>query len=180
MLARLRQGLQALRPAQDPDEQTYLTLLLDPAQRNAFAGLATHDRAHLVRVARAVARARPDDEDLVRAALLHDIGKAGPVGRVRLVDRVANVLLARIAPRLRGRLARRPAPAWRAGFAAAVHHAAIGADRCRELGCSPRVVALVAAHETRPVPDDPDLRLLAAADDRDGDPPGATAAAPIA
>ena len=180
VIRRIRHGLAALRPLPDPDEAAFAARYLEPAQREAFVDLATHDRAHLVRVARAARKVRPDDDEFIRAALLHDLGKAGPDGRVRLVDRVANVLLATIAPRLRRRLARRPAPAWRTGFAIAVHHAAIGAERCHQLGCSPRIVALVATHETRPIPDAPDLRLLAAIDDRDGDPPGATAVPPIA
>jgi hypothetical protein len=180
IVGRLRQGVRALRPAPDPDEAAYLVRFLDAPQRAAFLALAVHDRAHLVRVARAATRARPDDREFIVAAFLHDLGKAGPPGRVRLVDRVANVLLARFAPGLRQRLGRLPAPRWRAGFAACVHHSAIGADHARRLGCSDRVVALIAAHEQRPVPADPDLRLIAAIDDRDGDPPDATPSPAIA
>jgi hypothetical protein len=160
---RLRQGLLALRPALPPDRETILAEALTPAQAAAFRGLPPHDQAHLCRVYRRL-REGDADRDLLVAALLHDVGKAHPEGRVRLVDRAARVVLSRLAPKLLRRLAAWPAPGWRRGLALAVHHPRLGAERAAALGCSPRTCWLIAHHHDRPLPDDRGLRSLVEAD----------------
>jgi len=160
---RIRQGLLALRPRPEPDEERFTRQWLTREQRAAFASLSAHDRAHLVRVARTIARRAPDQRDLIVAALLHDLGKTDGRHRVRLVDRVIKVLLERGSPRLLHWLARPEPSRLRAGIALAVHHPALGAARAAELGCSDRVVWLIKHHEDSTI-DDPELRLLADVD----------------
>lgn len=161
---RLRQGVQALLPAEPPAERdTIITAILTPEQAVAFRQLPAFDQRHLIRVYQRLCSAGERDKDVLLAALLHDIGKVGPEGRVRLPHRVARVLLRRIAPGLLAWLARRPAPRWRAGFALAVHHPALGAERAASLGCSERVCWLIAHHEDDPpAPDSALCRLIAA------------------
>ena len=161
---RLRQGLAALRPAIPTDRDAILAQALTPAQAVAFCALPAHDQAHLCRVYRTLRSHGVDDRDLLAAALLHDLGKVAGRCHVRLVDRVARVLLRRLAPALLRRLARLPAPAWRCGLALAVNHAALGAARAAELGGSPRTCWLIAHHEDADAAADPDLQLLMAAD----------------
>lgn len=163
---RVQQGLAALRARVPDDRDAILAATLSASQAEAFRRLPLHDQAHLCRVYRALRRDGVDDRDLLAAALLHDLGKVDPSGhgRVRLSDRVARVLLARLAPRLLRRLASLPAPAWRRGLALAVHHPAIGAERAATLGSSARACWLIAHHHDRPAPPDPALRRLIAAD----------------
>lgn len=79
---------------------------LPPAQVALFDGMALIDRQHAFRVAQSVKRLAPHHgiEDpgeislLVKAALLHDIGKS--LGKLTLSDRVAIVLLHRFFPRM--------------------------------------------------------------------------------
>ncbi len=86
--------------------------------------------------------------------------------RVRLVDRIARVLLDRFAPRLLMHLSREAAASWwREGLVLAVHHASLGAQRAATLGCSERTCWLIAYHADRPFPPEDLLRLLVAADD---------------
>ncbi len=161
---RLIQGLRALLHARRPELDTPVPRALNLSQAAAFSSLPTFDRAHLIAVHDLLQRNGETDGDLLQAALLHDLGKCRDGHCVRLAHRVARVILRRISPSLLKRLARLPAPAWRLGFALAVHHPALGAEMATKLGCSPRTCWLIAHHEDMPAPDDEQLRRLIAAD----------------
>ena len=161
---RFRQGLSAVRAQVPRDRDAILAEALTPRQAAAFRELPPHDQAHLCRVYRSLRDRGVTDRDLLAAALLHDLGKVSRAGHVRLVDRVAHVVLARFAPGLLSRLAGLPAPRWRLGLALAVHHPALGAARAAELGCSPRTCWLIGHHEDADATTDPALALLAEAD----------------
>jgi hypothetical protein len=163
-LHRLRQGLTALRPAPPLHRDAILSDLLTDEQAAAFRRLQLFDQAHLCRVYEVLRSWGEEDPDLLVASLLHDLGKVGERGTVRLPHRVARVLLSRTSPRTLARLARLPPARWRAGFALAVHHPVLGARRAAELGCSDRTCWLIAHHEDDPPPDDDQLRRLIAAD----------------
>jgi hypothetical protein len=160
---RFCQGLGALRPTIPGDRDAILAEALTAPQAGAFRSLSVHDQAHCCRVYRLL-RAQDAARDLLAAGLLHDIGKIGPDGRVRLPDRVARVVLRRIAPSVLGWLARLPASGWRVGIARAVHHPRLGAEQARDLGCTERTCWLIAHHEDVPPPDDEDLLRLVAVD----------------
>lgn len=163
---RIAQGLDALVPRVPADRDEILATVLSPGQRQAFRNLPTVDQAHLLRVYRAVKTADAEaSSDLQVAALLHDVGKVSPDGRVRLVHRVLRVALAKFAPSIWTRLAALPARNWRTGLVLAEHHPELGAEIARQHGCSPRTSWLIAQHGTRTFPiDDPDLRLLVESD----------------
>jgi putative nucleotidyltransferase with HDIG domain len=94
------------------------------------------------------------DEELILAGLLHDRGKPA---QTRLWHRIAGVLLGRIAPRVRDRLAR-----GESTFARYLDHARRGAAQAEIEGRPARVVRLIARHHD--APRDADERLLARAD----------------
>lgn len=68
-----------------PAEQDFVAQLLTPAEADVFWRQPTSDIRHGHDCAQSVAAARPDRQDLIRAALLHDVGKypsqLGPFGR---------------------------------------------------------------------------------------------------
>lgn len=70
--------LQAAVPAlADPDDEWALSVL-DPAEARLYSAMPRSERAHAVQVARRVAARRPDaPRELLRASLLHDVGKTG-------------------------------------------------------------------------------------------------------
>ena len=111
------------------------------------------DTRHAERTA-AVLRDLGADEELILAGLLHDRGK--PI-RTRLWHRIAGVLLARLAPRVRERIATGDST-----FALYLDHARRGAAQAQLEGRSPRIVRLIARHHEPPR--DADERLLARAD----------------
>ena len=111
------------------------------------------DARHAERTAE-VLRELGADEELILAGLLHDRGK--PV-QTRLWHRIAGVLLGRVAPGVRDRVAR-----GESTFARYLDHARRGAAQAEIEGRPERVVRLIARHHEPPR--DADERLLARAD----------------
>lgn len=110
------------------------------------------DRAHATEVAREVMRRHPEaSPTLIRAALLHDLGKA--VRPYRLWERVLVHLWAPAdipsTPRLEG---------VRGAWQVRVHHAAYGAEMLRRADASEDVARLIEQHHA---PDaGPDARKI--------------------
>lgn len=154
-----------MRPRVPADRDQLLAAILTEPRAAAFRSLSPYDQAHLCRVVHLLQHQGVDDPDLLTAGLLHDLGKAGVEGRVRLIDRVARVLLRRGSPRLLHHWGQLPAPRWRRGLAVAEHHAALGAEHAARLGCSARTCWLIRYHEDAAMGERyPELALLAAAD----------------
>lgn len=98
-----------------------------------------------------------DRSVLIRAGLLHDIGRAR--GDVGLIDKVLFVVVRRVFPRLSDRLAElgvvdhnrpRRVPAWVArighAFYTQTRHPVIGAQLARACGVEPEVLFLILHH----------------------------------
>ncbi|MBI4504821.1 MAG: HD domain-containing protein [Chloroflexi bacterium] len=157
---RIRQFFRALRPAPTEAERIAVRAVLTPPQYALFARLAVADQRHAVEVYRRVLAGGVADREVLQAALLHDVGKAG--SGLRLWQRVAAVLLDAWAPGFLARLkARGP---WRRAFRVYVRHPERGARLARLAGSSERVVTLIAAHQNGAA-GDPALALLRQADD---------------
>ena len=129
--------------------------MLDRARQTVrvVAAGAAADARHAERTA-VLLRALGADEEVVTAGLLHDIAKPPTT---QLWHRVAGVLLARFAPRVRRELARGDST-----FARYLDHARLGAEAARRMGASDRVVFLIAGHHSPPSSEE--ARLLARAD----------------
>jgi hypothetical protein len=139
--------------------------LLGDRMVSRFRALAVSDQRHLLAVYGEL-RAAGADEDTCVAGLLHDIGKTDGSFRVGAVDRIVNVLLRRIRPQWRDRLAkRRNPPRLLRGLQLAVVHAEVGAALVALHGYSPRVSWLIRHHERCDISHDEQLALLMAADD---------------
>ncbi|MDF3042406.1 MAG: hypothetical protein K0Q71_5112 [Thermomicrobiales bacterium] len=160
-LARIRQGLRALVPAPAAVLPPRYARHLPAGVAQAWETLGAYDQRHLIAVAGELAAAG-HSERVVLAGLLHDIGKAG---RVSVVDRVAVVMLDRLSPKLRDRLASRPRPLpGLDGLHLLLGHAESGANLLAEAGMTEDVVWLVRNHERRP--GSVSLRALQTADHR--------------
>lgn len=114
---------------------------------------ASADARHAERTAE-ILRALGADEELVSAGLLHDVAKPP---ETQVWHRIAGVLLARFAPRVRRELAKGDSI-----LARYLDHARLGAEEARRMGASDRVVFLIAGHHSPPR--SRDARLLARAD----------------
>ena len=139
-------------------------LLNDDAQWRLVARLPAFDRAHHLSVHDLLESRGFNDPDLLRAALLHDVGKSDGVHHVRLWHRVGRVIGRRSTPAIWGSISRRPAT-LRTGLYLAEHHARLGADAARASGVSERCYELILGHEVSPPTGD---RLLDALIEADG------------
>lgn len=163
-LWRVRQFGHAVQSRPDPVVDAELQRLLESdAQWRLLARLTPFDRAHHLRVHQILVEAGHDDPDLLLAALLHDVGKAGECGRVNAFHRATHVLLGRVSPALLHHIAGNGS--WlRRGLWLSVNHAEIGASIVRAAGGSERCCALIAHHDDPSANTDPLLAALAGAD----------------
>ena len=133
--------------------------LLREDARALFLGMDARDRRHSMDMLLWLRARGHASTALEVATLLHDVGK----GRLRLVERVAFVLLGALGAARRDR--------WcveGAGFRGALwrlrHHARLGGERLAGTSTE-RVRWLIAHHTDALPPDDEELRWLMAADD---------------
>jgi hypothetical protein len=126
--------------------------LNSPAEEAVYWDQAVADQRHGLASARVVAAQHPDRRDLIRAALLHDVGKRH--ARLGAIGRSLASLGAKLHVPVRG--------TW----LQYLNHGALGADDLEALGCEGLVVDFARFHH-HPRPDGiarHDWEILQAAD----------------
>jgi len=126
-------SIQARRPG--PADQTLVATLLTPAESEVFWSQPIPDLAHAVRSARAVGRLRPERRDLIRTALLHDVGKrkAGIGTILRSLATASSMVRIPMG----------------GGMARYLDHGEIGARELEALGCEALVIQFARHHHDR-------------------------------
>ncbi len=154
----VRRTLVGFAPGFARPDDAFAQCWLEDREGEAYRAMDPRDREHACRVAQRLLALHPDAEShVVRAALLHDVGKA--VRPYRVWERVlVHVWTPGAAT------AERLPRAWRGAWRAHREHASIGAAWLRGLGVDVRVVDLVARHHQPPGRDEA-LRQLASADE---------------
>ena len=132
--------LMALFPRLARPDDTFARKLLSGPEYRLYKQMDVRDRAHACTVARRLSAHYPDASNaLRRAALLHDVGKAG--GRYRPLYRI---LVALYTPR---RVPATPRlPGLRGAWQLRRHHDRYGAAAILAAGGDVRVAELVARH----------------------------------
>ncbi len=157
---RVYQFVHGLRPALSAGEVAEVRSRLSEPEFALFLASEPRDRRHAMDLYRALLEAGADDEVLT-AALVHDVGK----GRLRAWQRVVFVACGGLP--VVGRLIESPDGAeWRRGLSRLRHHARLGAALLVDAGSAPRVVELVGRHTDSPPADDAELARFIALDDR--------------
>ncbi len=159
---RVGQFLQALTAQHAISEQRLRRAagILSPEARALFVQQAPQDQRHALAVYETLVERGYTDEDLLTAALLHDVGKAA--AQAHPWQRGLFVLAQRFAPRAlesllwHGSESQKDAPVGKHGNSPyATHvklvtyarHAEIGARWAEKAGCSTLTVALIRQHE---------------------------------
>jgi putative nucleotidyltransferase with HDIG domain len=159
-LYRTRQFFGSFRPRLQDHERSAAAAFLGNRLWPLFESMNARDQKHSIDTFRLLKAQGCSDDDLLSAALLHDIGKGRLAGaRVRLWHRVAYVLLAAGAPPLLRRLTK-----GRGGLANLRHHAERGAVVAEALGVGPATVELIRRHHEDNAADER-LGMLRAADE---------------
>ena len=161
---RVRQFGQYLKARLTPAERERVAARLGPRLAELFARMTPAEQAHCYRVAQSLVARGQTDDDLLIAALLHDVGKAH--APLQLWERTVVVLGRKLAPGLAERLGRadEATPGLGRAFVTAQQHAAWGAELAERAGAPSRAAALIRRHQNAPPtpPRTAEDRLLAA------------------
>ncbi len=140
-----RQLWSALRAHVESEERQLVGRYLSPPLQRLFDRLSMADQRHSLDVLYALCAKGYNDRDLLAAALLHDVGKAGV--NLHLWQRVVIVLLQATWPALLEQLAWGDPASWRYAFYLQREHPKIGARLAKEAGASPLTVELIRRHQ---------------------------------
>ena len=152
LVRRFFRSLTARRPP--PTDQVFIASELKGGSAHLFAAQSAMDQAHALRTARIVAAKAPGRSDLVRAALLHDVGKTH--AGIGVVGRSCASLLA---------IAHIPVTSRMRSY---LNHAVLGATDLAGSGESGIVLTFAREHHTAIAPtgtDEADWAVLRMADD---------------
>lgn len=153
VIYRLGQGFQhlGLVAPLKPEDHTEVERWLSPSALPLFYGMSTADQQHSLRVCRGLRAQGYDEQDLLAAALLHDVGKAQ--GRVPFWTRPVIVLGKRLVPSWLKRSIVHPhdfvthrLPYWQRALSYAWWHADVGAELAKQVGLPERAVLYIRTH----------------------------------
>jgi len=144
---RVRQFVRALTESRAPPDLGSFASLLTPEQLALFATMAPADQHHCLAVAKTLAEDGWTDSDLLRAALMHDVGKS--LAHIGLWQRVVYVLVCRWAPGLLPRLSAWGSRGVTKGLYILAHHGELGAELAARAGLPERVASLVRGNGER-------------------------------
>ncbi len=118
---------------------------LSPEAQALFVKQAPQDQCHALTVYETLRQRGHTNEDLLAAALLHDVGKAA--AQLPAWQRGVFVLIQHLVPRTLDRLTDGQADGWRRALARYASHAETGARWAEAAGCSPLTVELIRRHQ---------------------------------
>ena len=142
---RIWQFWQSLQKPPQPEEYNIARDVLSSAELELFLKLPVPDMNHSLRVFHHLASEGETDPDLLKAALLHDIGKS--CHPLRRWERVFGVLAVGLFPRRSAVWGQKDPGSIHRPLSVIQQHPAWGADLAEKAGCSQQVVWLIRYHE---------------------------------
>ena len=161
---RIQQFKLAIDPHIQPVQIKELSPYLNGSQITFFKKMQPSEQRHAYEVLEKLKAEGCDHPDLLRAALLHDVGKI--LYPLKPWERAMVVITQQIAPSLTIQLGQRKPIGFFKAFVVAANHSEWGADLISKTGASEILVDLIRNHENNPAPDqDHLLSCLQKADD---------------
>ncbi|NOQ40166.1 MAG: HD domain-containing protein [Anaerolineales bacterium] len=142
---RVWQFWQGFKRSPREGDQEALNTILFPEEQHLFQQLPAADQNHSLRVFRSLQIQGEDDPDLLKAALLHDLGKTRYP--LRRWERVFAVLAAGLFPRRAQVWGEGKATGLRRPLVIIKQHPQWGADLAQSAGSNPRTVWFIRNHE---------------------------------
>lgn len=150
MFYRIKQVWWALvaRPLNAEDREL-VKKLLSSAEEELFYRFSVNDQNHSIRVVRYNINHNHNNQSLLKASLLHDIGKI-KTGRLSIIDRSVAVAIKAIFPDLshswgQGEIAK--ASRFQRPSIVRAQHATWGAEMTKAVGGDPLTVSLIRRHQ---------------------------------
>ncbi len=136
------------------EQQKQVEKILSAAEADLFQAYSKNDSQHAVRVLNNLPQSAQQSNSLLKAALLHDIGRS--CWQLTVWDRCLIVLASRIFPRQSRSWGEKiDAPQrWRRPFIARQWHAARGAEMAEAANSDRQTVTLIARHQEKPIKGD--------------------------
>lgn len=143
MIYRVKQFLKGIRPHIPVEKEQFLKKYLTPEENSLFYKLPRHERSHAVNTAWTINSIQDgiDKETLIKAGLLHDIGKIE--GKSGIIRKSILVLMDRFLPVLSYNLSRKLNM-----FYVYYNHPAIGAKLLEGINTDGHIVQLVRYHHS--------------------------------
>ena len=155
---RIRQFRQSFKPALSQNDLDRLRLYLSPVEIVLFTKMPAPDQIHSISVLNSVMVTGEKDEDLIKAALLHDIGKG--LHRLRRWERVFAVVIGGLFPKLDRAWGIGEPEGFRRPLVIIHQHPDWGAELAAGAGCREELVWLIQNHENYQLPESTAPRKL--------------------
>jgi hypothetical protein len=139
-----RRFFEVLSARVQPESLDVLNDYLSLSEKALFLTMSIPDQRHSLDLFSRIHAAGHAEADLLRAALLHDVGKGA--GSLPLPCRVVYALAVMALPALAGWLSRSAHSIWRRPFYLAANHPRLGAEAAGRAGSNATVVRLIAEH----------------------------------
>ncbi len=142
---RVWQFWQSFKPDLSQKDLDRIRLYLSPVEIILFTKMPTPDQNHSMKVFNTVLDTGESDEDLIKAALLHDIGKG--LHRLRRRERVFAVFVGGFSPELALTWGKGEPVGFKRPLVIIHQHPDWGAELAAGAGCSEDLVWLIQNHE---------------------------------
>lgn len=144
---RIWQFGQSLKRSPGEIEWHWVEKILSPAEQSLFRKLPVPDQNHSLRVLDSLKSDDVEDPDLLKAALLHDLGKLKQP--LRRWERVFAVLVRGIFPYSHHKWGTGDPSGIKRALVVINQHPEWGADLAEEAGSSPKTIWLIRNHESQ-------------------------------
>lgn len=140
----MRQFWQAMNYEPRLEDIEFVSNQLLPSQLRLFLKMQPSEQTHSIWICKKLIEQGQTEQELLAAALLHDIGKTRYP--LKIWDRAMIVILNTLLPGVAARLSQKSPDGWARPFVVAVRHPEWGAEMALNSGATPLTARLIRRH----------------------------------